>query len=80
MRGAGTMREVSPAALSVGDVVLIEDRCPSSEGFRHVVDDVRDVGGGWVRVWFDVVVGGVERAWWDRLYDVADSSPVLEVA
>jgi hypothetical protein len=72
-------REVSPVALEVGDEVLIVDRCPSDEGFRHVVDDVRDIGGGWVRVWFDVLVDGVARARWDRLYDVAGSCPVLEV-
>lgn len=71
------MREVSPAALSVGDVVVIEDRLPSSEGFRHVVDDVRELSGGWVRVWFDVLVDGIERARWDRLYDVAGDSPTL---
>lgn len=69
---------MSPAALEVGDEVLIEDRCPSSEGYQHVVDDVLDIGGGWVRVWFDVLVDGVARARWDRLYDVT-GSPMLEV-
>lgn len=78
-------RFVSPAELAVGDAVLIFDFLPSDEGFRHVVDDVRDVGDGFVRVWFDVYVNGAPR-WraeqrWDRVYDLADRRgvPMVEV-
>jgi hypothetical protein len=62
-------------------VVVIEDRLPSDEGYVHRVDDVRDVGRGYVRVWFDVSLDGVERSRWDRLGDVAGRDvPMLEVA
>lgn len=74
------MPVVSPDALEVGMVVVIEDRRPSSEGFVHRVDDVQDAGDGYVRVWFDVSLDGVERSRWDRLYDVAGSDvPLLEI-
>lgn len=53
------MREVSLAALNVGDVVVIEDRLPSSEGFRHVVDDVRELW--WMRL---SVPGGTGCTTW----------------
>jgi hypothetical protein len=79
-------RLVTPAALERGDVVVIEDFLPSSDGFVHVVREVRDVGDGFVRVWFAVLNGdGSPRAAalrgrrclvWDRLYDVAFRRPV----
>lgn len=81
----GATRFVSPAELAVGDVVVISDFLPSEEGYQHVVDDVRDIGGGAFRVWFDVYVNGVRR-WraeqrWDYVYDLADPRgvPMVEV-
>jgi hypothetical protein len=72
---------VPPGQLAVGDEVVISDYLPSEEGYRHVVDDVRDCSGGFVRVWFDVyepsgerratALKGRECFRWDRLYDVA---------
>lgn len=72
-------RWVSPDALAAGDVVVENRILPSDEGFRHVVDDVRDLGDGYVRVWFAVYEGGVRRRGalegrehfrWDKVFDV----------
>jgi hypothetical protein len=71
---------VRPDALQVGDEVVENRILPSDEGFRHVVDDVRDDGGGYVRVWFAVYEGDARRRGalegreffrWDKVYDVA---------
>jgi hypothetical protein len=68
----------SPALLVPGDVVLIEDRQRSSEGFVHVVAEVKQ-SRGFVRVWFDVWRDGQryrsaayprDDYRWDRLYEV----------
>lgn len=68
---------VHPAMLEPGNVVVIEDRQPSSEGFVHVVAEVRR-SRGLVRVWFDVWRDGEryrsvayphDDYRWDRLYE-----------
>lgn len=77
-------RLVSPDALAVGDVVTIHEPLPSDQGYVHVVDDVRDLGRGYVRVWFEVYENGVRRPAalegrecfrWDRVYDLAARRP-----
>ena len=60
----GTLRRVG--RLRDGDVIHAEHPCPSHEGYRHVVDDVRDLGGGFVRVFVDVFnEDGSERTRYD---------------
>lgn len=81
---APAARQVSPDALAVGDVVTIHDVLPSDLGYVHVVDDVRDLGRGYVRVWFEVYENGVRRGSalegrecfrWDRVYDLTVRRP-----
>lgn len=55
-------RLVPPCQLEVGDEVWIDNPLPSEEGYRHVVADVRELRGGWVRVWFEVYEGCERRS------------------
>jgi hypothetical protein len=67
MQDVGRSKPVS--SLEVGDILVVESPCPSSEGFVHRVDDIREIGSGCTRVWVDVLEwDGAERTRYDRLF------------
>lgn len=82
------LRRIRPWELEVGDEVTISVPLPSEDGYRHVVADVRELRGGWLRVWFEVynadgeqrgpALEGRECFQWDRLYNVAGHPADIE--
>jgi len=66
-------------ALEVGDIILSEGFCPSSEGYVHMIDDIREMRRGTgFRVWVDVLEDGRERTRYDKLF--WDGAEEVEVA
>lgn len=64
--------------LESGTFLLSDGFLPSDEGYTHRIDTVHDIGGGWTRVFIDVLNAiGAPRCRYDKLF--SDDYEEIEV-